>query len=508
MTSALQRRVVTGSIMLATVMQTLDSTIANVALPHMQGSMSATQDQIAWVLTSYIVAAAIATPATAFLAARFGRKRLLAVSVVGFTVASMLCGAAMTLEEMVIFRLAQGVFGAGFVPLSQSILLDTYPLEKRASAMALWGVGVMVGPIVGPALGGYLTDSYSWRWVFYINLPFGILALAGILSSVTETTFDKGRRFDWLGFAFLSLAIGSLQIMLDRGNLKDWFSSREIVIEGLVCLFTFYLFVVHSATFRRPFIDLRLFRDRNLVIGLIVIFIVGLILYATMALMPPFLETLMGYPVVTTGLVLAPRGGGTMVAMFLCGRLVNRFDLRAIMIMGLLLASFSLWEMTYFTLDVSTWTIIHTGVVQGLGLGFIFAPLTTITFATLAPELRTEGTSFYSLLRNVGSSVGISATQALITRLTQVNHASLAEPITATNPVYRHLPGGLSIDTLAGLEALNGAVTRQAAAIAYLNDFRIMMYMTLLAIPLILLMRNGKPFASGQKDESAHVVMD
>jgi DHA2 family multidrug resistance protein len=508
MNESMRKAVVTGAIMLATVMQTLDSTIANVALPHMQGSMAATQDQISWVLTSYIIAAAIATPLTGFLSVRFGRKRLLAISVVGFTVTSMLCGAAMNLDEIVIFRLAQGVFGASFVPLSQAIMLDMFSIEQRGKMMALWGVGVMVGPIAGPALGGWLTDSYSWRWVFYINVPFGILAFLGIMSGLVESKLDRARRFDWLGFVFLSVTIAAMQLMLDRGNVKDWFSSPEILVEGLIAGFAFYLFAVHSATAQRPFIDLQLFKDRNLMVGLSIMFIVGFVLYATMALMPPYLESLMDFPVVTTGIVLAPRGFGTMIAMVIAGRIINIIDMRVIIGFGLALASFSLWQMTHFNLEISTRIIVMTGLVQGFGLGFIFAPLTTISFATLDPALRTEGTSFYSLLRNVGSSVGISTSETMISRLTQINHASIAERVTTTNPIYRpeSMPQFMDLAKPEGLAMLNAEVTRQAAAIAYIDDFRLMMFLTLLAIPLLYLMRPAKPLATAAKDEPIHVM--
>jgi DHA2 family multidrug resistance protein len=510
MTPAVQRGVVTGSIMLATIMQTLDSTIANVALPHMQGSMSATQDQIAWVLTSYIIAAAIATPATGFLSTRFGRKKLLAISIVGFTVTSMLCGAAITLDQIVLFRLAQGACGAAFVPLSQAIMLDTYSMEQRGRMMALWGVGVMVGPIVGPALGGWLTDSYSWRWVFYINVPFGILAFIGVMAALPESTLDKVRRFDWLGFTFLSLAIGSMQLGLDRGQLKDWFSANEIVIEFTIAAFALYLFVVHSMTAKKPFIDLQLFKDRNLVVGVTMMFVVGLVLYATMALMPPYLETLMDYPVTTTGLVLAPRGIGTMAAMMISGRIINRVDMRHIIAFGLALSSFSLWQMAQFNLNISEQTIVATGIIQGFGLGFIFAPLTTICFATLPAHLRTDGTSIYSLLRNVGSSVGISTAVAMVARMTQINHASLVERVDPTNPIFRAnaMPHGFGLNTQLGLAMFDGEVTRQASAIAYLNDFRLMMFMTALVVPLAYLMRNPSMTPEAQAEAAKHAVMD
>lgn len=510
MTTRVQRGIVTGSIMLATIMQTLDSTIANVALPHMQGTMSATQDQIAWVLTSYIIAAAIATPATGFLSQRFGRKKLLSISIVGFTVTSMLCGAAQSLDQIVLFRLAQGAFGAAFVPLSQAIMLDTYSMEMRGKMMALWGVGVMVGPIVGPALGGWLTDSYSWRWVFYINVPFGIFAFLGIMTALTESKLDLLRRFDWMGFAFLSIAIGAMQLMLDRGNLKDWFSSSEIILELLVSGFAFYWFFTHSLTAKKPFIDLQLFRDRNLVVGVAMMFVVGLVLYATMALMPPFLETLMGYPVTITGLVLAPRGIGTMAAMMIAGRIINRVDMRHIIAFGLALSSFSLWQMAQFNLNISEQTIIMTGVVQGFGLGFIFAPLTTIAFATLPAHLRTDGTSIYSLMRNVGSSVGISTAVAMVARMTQINHADFAARVDPTNPIFRPeaMPHGLGLNSPMGMALLDGEMTRQAAAIGYLNDFRLMMVMTALAVPLAYLMRNPTMTPEDIEEAAQHAAMD
>jgi DHA2 family multidrug resistance protein len=476
--------------MLATIMQAVDTTIANVALPNMQGSMSATSEQIAWVLTSYIVAAAIMTPMTGFLAARMGRKKLFVTAVIGFTLTSMLCGIATSLEEMVLFRLLQGVFGAGLVPLSQSVLLDTYPKEKHGSAMAMWGVGVMVGPILGPTLGGYLTEYYNWRWVFLINLPFGVLALIGILMFVEETE-KVSRRFDMFGFALLALAIGSLQLMLDRGQSLDWFSSTEIIIESLVAAVCLYMFVAHMMTAKAPFLEPGLFKDRNLVLGLVFIFIVGVVLLATLALLPPFLQNLMGFPVITTGEVLAPRGIGSMVAMLVVGRLVNIVDIRLLIGAGLMLVSLSLFQMAEFNLNVSPWAVVQTGLIQGAGLGLVFVPLSTITFSTLEIRYRTDGTSMFSLMRNIGSSIGISVMVALAARSAQTNHAVLGEQLTPyRDPVQRLLEegGGLG-STDQALAILNGELSRQAAAIGYLNDFQLMAWMTLLAIPLLLLFR-------------------
>jgi MFS transporter, DHA2 family, multidrug resistance protein len=356
----INRAMITATVMLATLMQALDTTIANVALPYMQGSLSATSDQINWVLTSYIVAAAIITPATGWLEARFGRKPLFLTAVIGFIVTSMLCGAAVSLAQIVVFRLLQGIFGAPLVPLSQSVLLDAYPREQQGQAMAVFGLGVMLGPILGPTLGGGLTDSYSWRWVFYVNVPFGVLCALGILLFLGRRA-DRplAGRLDWLGFATLSLGIGALQLFLDRGERLDWFASREIQLEAALCVLGFYLFTVHTLSARDPFIDPALFRDRNFVIGIILIFIVGVVLLATLALLTPYLETLMNYPVLTAGLVLAPRGCGTMLAMVMAGQLLRYVDPRLLIAVGLGITGFALYLMTGFTPDVSQGTLIR-----------------------------------------------------------------------------------------------------------------------------------------------------
>jgi MFS transporter, DHA2 family, multidrug resistance protein len=500
------RGFITVSVMLATIMQALDTTIANVALPNMQGSLSATQDQISWVLTSYIVAAAIMTPPTGFFESRFGRKRLFLLSIAGFTIASMLCGAATSLEEMVLFRLLQGMFGAALVPLSQTVLLDAYPHEQHGQAMAVWGMGIMVGPILGPTLGGYLTEFYSWRWVFYINFPVGILAFLGVMAFVAETKTRKVR-FDVLGFTFLSLGIGAMQMFLDRGELKDWFGSTEVMIECALGVFGFYAFTVHMFTTDNPFLSPAIFKDRNFVTGLLFIFIVGIILLATLALLPPFLQGLMGYPVLTTGYVLAPRGIGTLIAMTIVGRAITRVDPRLLILAGFLLAALSLYQMSGFSLDVSMSALIWSGFIQGLGLGFIFVPLTTIAFATLEPRFRTEAAGLYSLVRNIGSSIGISVVVFLLARFTQQNHMAMAALVSPLNQIFRssHLPALWSLNSTPTLMALDAAIDVQAATIAYLNDFRLMMYVMLLAVPMLLIMRRPqRKAASG----AAQIAME
>jgi MFS transporter, DHA2 family, multidrug resistance protein len=481
---------VTICVMLATVMQAIDTTIANVALPYMQGSLSATLDQANWVLTSYIVAAAIMTPPTGWLAGRFGRKRLFIVQVVGFTVASVLCGIAQTLNEMVLFRLLQGICGAALVPLSQAVLLDTWPREKHGSAMALWGVGVMVGPILGPTLGGWLTESYSWRWVFYVNVPVGILTVMGLLTFLRESD-RRDVPFDWFGFATLSVSIGALQLMLDRGEQLNWFGSTEILAEAVVAGTAFYLFLVHTFTAQRPFVNPRLFADRNFSAGLVFIFLVGIILLATLALLTPYLQNLMGYPVLTAGMVLAPRGMGTMLMMFIVGRLIGKIDSRLIIGAGLLVTAASLYEMSGFTPDVSAAAIVRTGFTQGLGFGLIFVPLSTVTFATLPPEWRTDATGLFSLMRNLGSSIGISIVVSLLASNTQVNHAEIAANLTPFNPAL-HEPAinqYWNAWTAVGQTSLNAVVNVQAQIVAYADDYRLMMFLTLAALPTLLLMR-------------------
>ena len=419
------RGLITLCIMAAMVMQVLDTTIANVALPHMQASLGAAQDTITWVLTSYIVAAAIATPITGWLSDNFGRKRLFIACIIGFVVTSALCGTAFSLTEMVIFRLAQGAFGAALAPLSQSVIIDINPREKQGQAMAVWGAGIMVAPIIGPTLGAYLTDHWSWRWCFYINVPIGILAVIGMILFMPDT-IRRFRRFDFFGFAMLSIAVGSLQFMLDRGAEKDWFQSTEIVVEFGIAIACGWMFIVHTIMDREPFLDKRLFLDRNFASSILFIFVIGIILLATMALLPPMLQTVFNYPVVTVGVVLAPRGIGTLIAMMVVGRLVRKVDPRLLVTLGLGATAYSLYAMTYFSLEMNYWPVVWSGVIQGFGLGFVFIPLSTIAFTTLDPRLRTDATSLFNLVRNLGSSIGVSIVAAVLTANTQTNHAALA----------------------------------------------------------------------------------
>ena len=505
------RAMVTICVMMATIMQALDMTIANVALPYMQGSLSTTQDQINWVLTSYIVAAAIMTSPLGWMAARFGRKKLFIVCAAGFTVASMLCGIAQSIEEMVAFRLLQGMFGAALVPISQAVMLDAYPASKRGQAMAIWGMGVMLGPIMGPTLGGWLTENYSWRWVFYVNLPFGILTVLGLSAFMRESPIRRDAPFSWFGFLSLSLGIGALQMMLDRGEDQGWFESPEIVIEGILSIVGFYFFLADSFTSKRPFIPLRIFRDWNFSIAVIFMFLIGVILLATMALVTPFLQNLKGYPVLASGYLLGARGVGTFVAMMMVGRLLGRIDARQLIFVGLVLCTASLWLMVYWSPDSSGTSIGVDGVLQGFGLGFVFVPLNTIAFATLPGELRTDGTAIWTLIRNLGSSIGISLIIAELTNLIDVFHSQLVERVTPFNDAL-HMPdvaGILSTTTDAGRALLDQMVTQQAAAMAYSNDFLIMTFISLCAFPLLFLIRGPKAQNAGPLPRDDHAaVMD
>ncbi len=483
------RGMITISVMLATIMQVLDTTIANVALPNMQGSLSATQDSISWVLTSYIVAAAIMTPATGWISDRVGRRNFFVTATIGFTVASVLCGLATSLPEMVAFRIMQGVFGAPLVPLSQAVLLDINPRERHGQAMAMWGAGIMVAPIIGPTLGGWLTDAFDWRFVFYINLPVGILAALGLLTFLPAAE-SRLRRFDWFGFLMLSISIGALQMMLDRGEQLDWFGSTEIWIELAIFASALWVFGVHMITANEPFLHPAMFKDLNFVVGIIFIFVIGIVLLATMALLPPMLQKILGYPTVTSGVLMAPRGAGTMISMLIVGRLVSKVDPRLLILAGLSLTAISLYQMTGFSTEMDRWPVIWSGVVQGLGLGLVFVPLSALAFATLEPALRTEATALFSLMRNIGSSIGISIVISLLSQNTQIVRSGMVEHVTpARGAVEALLPDLFAPGHEQILGVISSEISRQAAMIAYLDDFHFMMFVVLAAIPLLLFMR-------------------
>jgi DHA2 family multidrug resistance protein len=475
--------IVTASLMTATTMQSLDMTIVNVALPHIQGSISATQEQMSWVLTSYIIAVAVMMPMTGWLNARFGRKRLYLVCLLGFTASSILCGIAQSIEQIVVFRILQGLSGAAIVPLSQAILLDVNPPQRHARAMAIWTAGITLAPIMGPTLGAWLTESYTWRWCFFVNVPVGLASLIGI-STFLQDSPHQPISFDKIGFATLGIAIFSLQLALDRGPMKGWLDSTEICIEFTVAALAAYLFFVHAASCRRPFIDLHMFKDRNFLIGSAIIFATGVPMFAPFALTPSMLQELLNYPVMTAGLVTAPRGFGMLLGTMLLSPLLRYCDPRAVIAMGFSVSAVSLFQMSRFFLQMSPEQVVIANFVQGIGNGIAFVPLATLTFGSLPLRYRTDGTAAYNLLRNLGGSIGIAVAQVFYVHNSQVMHARLAEHVTPYASHHHHLDLSKS-----ALLALEHRVNEQAAMLAYVNDFKMMVYVVLGCMPLVLLLR-------------------
>jgi len=502
-----RRWLITVCAMTATIMQALDTTIANVALPYMQGSLSASLDQINWVLTSYIVAAAIMTAPIGWLADRFGRKTLFIICVAGFTVASLLCALAQNIEEMVLFRLLQGMAGAALVPLSQSTLLDSYSVEERGQAMAIWGVGVMLGPIMGPTLGGWLTDNYSWHWVFLINLPIGIITVVGMVLFMTETPRHEHLRFDWFGFLALAVGIGSLQLMLDRGEQVGWFGANEIWVETIISIAGFYYFFAHSLTTPEPFVRFEMFKDRNFTSGCIFMMAIGVVLFGSMALVTPYMQNLLGFPIQTAGFLLGSRGVGTLLTMIVAPRLMNMFPARYLILTGLLISAGTLYQMTGFSLDTTQYTIVVVSIVQGVGLGLLFVPISSVAFLTLPGHMRNGATSITTLMRNIGSSIGISMMIANLTSKTTEMHARLTESVTPFNDALQmpDVAGIINMKTEQGLAMLDGIVTQQATMIAFINDYKLLMILTLAVTPLVLLISTSRAAPPSRKAEPAAV---
>jgi DHA2 family multidrug resistance protein len=496
--------------MTATIMQALDTTIANVALPYMQGSLSASQDQINWVLTSYIVAAAIMTAPVGWIANRFGRKRIFIICAGGFTVASVLCGLAQDITQMVLFRLMQGVFGAALVPLSQAVMLDSYALHERAKAMAIWGMGVMMGPIMGPSLGAWLTETYSWHWVFFVNLPFGIFTVLGLIIFMDETGKNTNLRFDWFGFTALAIGIGSLQVALDRGEQLGWLESGEIIAEFMISMAGFYYFFAHSLTTDKPFIQFALFKDKNFIGGCVFMTVMGLVLFSTMALSSPFLQNVIGYPIITAGLLLASRGCGTLVAMMLVGRLMRYIEARTLIISGLSITCLSLFYMTGWTDQTGVNEIVAVSIGQGFGFGLVFVPLSTVAFLTLPNHLRTDGASMLTLLRNVASSIGISIVIAQLTEGSRRTYAVLSQHVNPFNhalqmPDVRSL---IDMSSAKGRAMMDAIVGMQSQIIAFSHDYQLVMIFTLCAIPLTIMIGSTKAALREQGVAPEHAVID
>jgi DHA2 family multidrug resistance protein len=490
-----RRFLITVAVMSATVMQVLDITIVNVALPHMEGELGTTRDEISWVLTSYLVASGIFMPLTGFFSDRLGQRRYLMISIAGFVVSSALCGLSTNIAEIVLFRLAQGVFGAALVPLSQSLMVSTFPPAERGRAMAIWGMGVMVGPILGPTLGGYLTEVLSWRWTFFINVPVGILSLVLAAAAVPDSE-RRERRLDWTGFALIAVAIGALQYVLDRGSQDSWFSSGTILLLCIVSALAFVAFIAHTVRIGdKALFHLGIFTDRNFTTTSLMIAVMGLGLFGSALLQPEMLEGLMGYPTLTAGLVMAPRGLASMLSMLVVGRLIGRVDTRLLVGSGVLLAAAGSWVMTWYSLDIDLFWAMWPFVLQGLGMGLIFVPISTVAFATLPPAKAAEAAGLYSLMRTIGSSVGISIISTVLTQHTQISWNQLGGHIQETNPAlqdYLHRLD-LSLQDPVTPQLLGEVLYRHASMQAFLDSFLLISVSFVVMLPLILLMRSAGP---------------
>jgi DHA2 family multidrug resistance protein len=491
---------ITGGLMLATLMNTLDSTIANVALPHIQGSVSAGQDQITWVLTSYIIATAIMTPLSGWLSQKIGRKQMLLFSIGGFTIASMLCGIATTLPEIVIFRLLQGIAGASLMPLSQTMMLDLYEPKDVPRVMSIWSAAVIVGPIIGPTLGGWLTESLSWRWVFFINLPVGILAFMAIFTFMGPDHGGRQRPFDFLGFGSLVLFILSFQIVLDRGPGQDWFDSHEIWVEVALAAIGLYVFIVHTATTEHPFFHPDLMKDGNFVSTTVFGFFVGALMFSTTALLPSFMQNLLGYSSMQSGIASVPRGLGSLVAFLAVPFFIQWFGPKPNLVTGVAISIGALLLMSRFDLTMTSRPIEVSGFIQGIGTGLLFAPLNTLAYATLNPVHRTEGTIMATMSRSLGSSAGISMVQAALLSQSANAHSNLAGGIDPSAPLIAWAIPNLNAGSLAGL---NGEITRQGTMIAYDTIFAWMAAGLILLLPIIIFLKRPPTMAAAQAAHEA-----
>lgn len=490
--SKARRMLITIPSMIASIMVAVDITIANVALPHMQASLSASQEQVLWVLTSYLVAGAIATPLSGWLAGRVGRKNVMLVSVGGFTLASAMCGLATSLSMIVFARFLQGACGAALVPLSQAILLDINPPEEHAKAMGIFALGSMAGPIIGPTLGGWLTDTLNWRWVFFVNVPFGILAFAGMALFLVRRHVRLRARFDLFGFVTISVALGSLQLILDRGEHLDWWESGEIQIYTVILAIFGYLGIVQMFTTRDPFIRPELFRDRNFAVGAIFSVMIGIVSFAIIPMVVVMTQSLLGYSAMETGIVGLPRAVGTLVGILIVTRLVSRVDTRALIVTGLFIMAGGMLMYSHMDLYVDRRGLLMAGFVQGFGGGLIFVPLSIIVFSTLSPALRNEGAAMYSLTRNIGNAVGISVLNFFIVKDIAAARNSLVQGLRPDNPIVQYARPMLDFGSPENLVRLNGEVTRQASMVGYVAIFHLVFVVTLCLVPLVLLMRVAK----------------
>ena len=488
----MQRFLISVAVMSATVMQVLDTTIVNVALPHMQGQLSATPDQISWVLTSYMVASGIFMPLTGYFTHRFGQKKFLFASITGFVVASVLCGLSTSLSEIVTFRLLQGISGAALVPLSQSIMVATFPQHERGKAMAIWGIGVMVGPILGPTLGGWLTEFMSWRWTFFINLPVGILSGLLVLRYIPDTQRSE-RSMDWMGLTLMAMGVAGLQYILDRGAQDDWFNSSIIQFVAYLSVVGFVGFFFHTRSHKgHALFSPEIFIDRNFVTASLLMGFLGLGLFGSMLLQPLMLEGLMNYPTLTTGLTLAPRGIASMISMMLVGRLINRVDPRWLIILGIGIFTLGSYQTTQYSLVMGIWKVVYPMLLQGMGLGMVFIPLSTLAFSTLPARFSAEAAGMYSLLRTIGSGIGVSVVATVLTSHAQVAWHNIGGQLQPFNPALlpylSHL--GLNENSPQAAIVLLKELARQSQMIGFLDAYIFVTIVFAAMTPLVFIMKN------------------
>ncbi|CDQ11905.1 Drug resistance transporter, EmrB/QacA subfamily [Acidithiobacillus ferrivorans] len=494
--SPTSRLTITVAVMLAVVMQVLDLTIVNVALTYMRGSLHANSDQITWVLTSYMVANVIILPLTGLLVERYGQRNIMLWSVVGFVISSVLCGQSHSLLEIVLWRFLQGIFGASLAPVGQTIMLGAYPSNKRGQAMAILGMGIMLGPILGPTLGGYLTDTLSWRWVFYVNIPFGILAFLLMQTIPDGGKSSTPRPVDWTGFALMALGLGSLQGVLSLGDQDNWFSSRTIIILTIGAVLGMIFFVWRSLSVKYPVVDLRLLKDRNLSIGSMGIGIFGLALFGTMVILPIMLETLMHYEAFTAGLVMAPQGIGAMLAMMLAGRLLGRgVNPRNIVLVGVIFGAVGTYFTTLYSLDISMAWLIWPSFIRGIGFGLVTIPLFTLAFSTLKKSQQAEGSGIFNLMRTLGGSIGIAIVSTVASQETQVGWNQMGGFINPFNPAFHHYlaAAGMTQNPTTWQVLGNVVLYSQANMRGMLDAFVLVFYGFLVMIPLIIFLKKPPP---------------
>lgn len=502
--------IIAASVMFGTFMEVLDTTVVNVSLPHIAGSMSATTEEATWALTSYLVANAIVLPLTGWLANFFGRKRLLMMAVTGFTAASFLCGLAPSLSTLIFFRILQGAAGGALQPLSQAVLLEAFPPEQRGRAMAFWGLGIVTAPILGPVLGGWLTDSYSWRWVFYINIPVGLVSIVMTRLFIFDPPYIRrgSARVDYWGIGMLAVGIAALQVALDKGQEEDWFASPFIRTLAVICVVALAAFVIHELRVPNPVVNLRIFKNRTYSTGVSLMTLLGFVLYGSLVLLPIWMQTLLGYPSVQAGKALAPRGLGSFLGMPLIGVLLSKYDARKFLAAGLVIGAATLYAFSRLDLNAGYWDFFWPQFIQGISLSMLFVPLTTVTMSPIAREQMGYATSLFNLLRNIGGGIGIAAVTTLMARRSQLHVNILGAHVTNANPAARSMADSLRQAMIArGADAVTathrayaaifGMVERQAMILTFIDIFRLLAVVFAVMVPLILLMRRPPKTAGG-----------